>query len=378
VDLDLAPEHATFRAAVRELAQGVVRPLAAEVDRDHRFPDEAVKAAAEAGLLGVLIPREYGGMGLDALAFALCIEELAQACASTSVIIDVHTSVGSEPILLFGTDEQKRRWLPALASGEVLGAFALTEPGSGSDAASLKTSARRQGDSYVLNGTKIFITNIGRAGLYVVFARSGSEDKAAGISAFLVPADSPGVRVGQLFDKMGLKGSPTGELVLEDVVVPAANRLAPEGQGFIVAMRALDSGRLGISGQALGIAQAAVDETCDLLAERERAQGDDFLLADMATRLESARLLAYHAAWLCSAGLPFTRQASMAKLHCTDTAMQVALDALQVAGEEGAASGSPFERHVRDAKALQIYEGSNQVQRIVIARDLLRGSLTPL
>ncbi len=372
MDLDLAPQHATFQAAVRELAQGVARPLAAEVDRDHRFPEEAVKAAAEAGLLGVLIPREYGGLGLDALAFALCIEELAQACASTSVIIDVHTSVGSEPILLFGTEEQKRRWLPALASGELLGAFALTEPGSGSDAASLKMSARRTGDSYVLNGTKIFITNIGRAGLYVVFARSGSEEKAAGVSAFLVPADAPGVRIGQLFRKMGLHGSPTGELVLEEVVVPAANRLAPEGQGFIVAMRALDSGRLGISGQALGIAQAAVDETRDLLAERERAQGDDFALADMATRLESARLLAYHAAWLCSAGRPFTRQASMAKLHCTDTAMQVALDALQIAGEEGAVSGSPFERHVRDAKALQIYEGSNQVQRIVIARDILR------
>ena len=372
MDLDLAPQHATFRAGVRELAQAVARPLAAEVDRDERFPDEAVKAAAEAGLLGILIPREYGGLGLDALAFALCIEELAQACASTSVIIDVHTSVGSEPILLFGSDEQKRRWLPALATGELLGAFALTEPGSGSDAASLKMSARRQGDSYVLNGTKIFITNIGRAGLYVVFARSGPEEKAAGVSAFVVPADAPGVRIGQLFKKMGLHGSPTGELVLEDVVVPAANRLAPEGQGFVVAMRALDSGRLGISGQALGIAQAAVDETRDLLAGRERAQGDDFTLADMATRLESARLLAYHAAWLCSAGRPFTRQASMAKLHCTDTAMQVALDALQVAGEEGAAGGSPFERHVRDAKALQIYEGSNQVQRIVIARDLLR------
>ena len=372
MDLDLAPQHATFRAAVRELAQGVVRPHAAEVDRDGRFPDEAVTAAAEAGLLGVLIPREYGGMGLDALAFALCIEELAQACASTSVIVDVHTSVGSEPILLFGTEEQKRRWLPALASGEVLGAFALTEPGSGSDAASLKMTARRQGDSYVLNGTKIFITNIGRAGLYVVFARTGTEEKAAGVSAFLVPADSPGVRVGQLFKKMGLHGSPTGELVLEDVVVPAANRLAHEGQGFTVAMRALDSGRLGISGQALGIAQAAVDEARDLLAQRDRAQGDDFALADMATRLESARLLAYHAAWLCSSGRPFTRQASMAKLHCTDTAMQVALDALQIAGEEGVISGSPFERHVRDAKALQIYEGSNQVQRIVIARDLLR------
>ena len=376
MDLDLAPHHATFRAAVRELAQGVVRPMAAEVDRDHRFPDEAVKAAAEAGLLGVLIPREYGGMGLDVLAFALCIEELAQVCASTAVIIDVHTSVGSEPILLFGNEDQKRRWLPALASGELLGAFALTEPGAGSDAASLKTSARRQGNSYVLNGTKIFITNIGRAGLYVVFARSGSEEKAAGISAFLVPADTPGVRAGQLFNKMGLHGSPTGELVLEEVVVPAANRLAAEGQGFTVAMRALDSGRLGISGQALGIAQAAVDETRDLLAGRAPAQGDEFSLADMATRLESARLLAYHAAWLCSAGRPFTRQASMAKLHCTDTAMQLALDALQVAGEEGAVSGSPFERHVRDAKALQIYEGSNQVQRFVIARDLLRTNLS--
>ncbi len=372
MDLDLAPEHATFRAAVRELAQGVVLPLAAEVDREHRFPEEAVRAAAEAGLLGVLIPREYGGAGLDALAFALCIEELAQACASTSVIVDVHTSVGSEPILLFGTEEQKRRWLPRLASGELLGAFALTEPASGSDAASLTTSARRNGDGYVLNGTKVFITNIGHAGMYVVFARSGSEERAAGVSAFLVPADAPGVRVGQIFKKMGLHGSPTGELVLEDVEVSADSRLGDEGQGFTVAMRALDSGRIGISGQALGIAQAAVDESRALLAQRPRAQGDEFLLADMATRLESARLLAYHAAWLCSQGRPFTRQASMAKLHCTDTAMQVAIDAVQLAGEEGTNAGSTFERHFRDAKALQIYEGSNQVQRIVIARELLR------
>lgn len=372
MDLDLAPEHASFRAAVRELAQGVARPHAAEVDREHRFPDEAIEAAAAAGLLGILIPREYGGAGLDAIAFTVCIEELAQACASTSVIVDVHTSVGSEPILLFGTEAQKRRWLPPLASGEMLGAFALTEPASGSDAASLKTSARRQGDGYILNGTKVFITTLGRAGLYVVFAQTGSDDGAAGISAFLVPADAPGVRVGQLFKKMGLRGSPTGELVLEDVLVPAANRLAAEGQGFTVAMRALDSGRIGISGQALGIAQAALDESCSVLAERERAQGDDFLLADMATRLESARLLAYNAAWLCSNGRRFTRQASMAKLHSTDTAMQLALDAVQLAGEEGVVSGSPFERHVRDAKALQIYEGSNQIQRIVIARDLLR------
>lgn len=372
MDLELAPEHATFRAAVRELAQGVVLPLAAEVDRDHRFPEESVRAAAEAGLMGVLIPREYGGAGLDALAFAICIEELAQACASTAVIVDVHTSVGTEPILLFGSEEQKRRWLPRLASGELLGAFALTEPASGSDAASLTTTARRNGSGYVLNGTKVFITNIGRAGVYVVSARTGPSEKAAGVTAFLVPGDAAGVRVGQVFEKMGLHGSPTGELVLEDVEVPEANRLGAEGQGFSVAMRALDSGRIGISGQALGIAQAAVDEARALMRERGHEQGDDFSLVDMATRVESARLLAYQAAWLCSRGRPFTRQASMAKLHSTDTAMQVALDALQIAGDEGARAGSPFERHVRDAKALQIYEGSNQVQRIVISRQLLQ------
>jgi alkylation response protein AidB-like acyl-CoA dehydrogenase len=371
LDLELAADHATFREAVRELARGVIQPLADEVDRDHRFPEEAVRAAAQAGLLGVLIPREYGGAGLDALAFAICIEEIAQACASSAVIVDVHTSVGSEPILLFGTEEQKVRWLPRLASGQLLGAFALTEPASGSDAASLKMSARRNGSGYVLNGTKVFITNVGRAGLYVVFARTGG-DKASGISAFIVPSDAAGVKVGQVFKKMGLNGSPTGELVLEDVEVRAENRLGAEGEGFTVAMRALDSGRIGISGQALGIAQAAVDESRALLVGRGRDQGDDFLLADMATRLESARLLAYHAAWLCGAGRPFTREASMAKLHCTDTAMQLAIDALQLAGDEGTVSGSTFERHFRDAKALQIYEGSNQVQRLVVARDILR------
>src|SRR5436305_1572369 len=342
MDLDLSPEHQEFRAVVREIAEGVVMPAAEEVDREHRFPEQSIRAAAEAGLLGILIPQEYGGAGLDALAFTVCIEELARACASTSVIVDVHTSVGSEPILLFGTDEQKRQWLPRLASGELLGAFALTEPASGSDAASLKTSARRVGEDFVLNGTKVFITNIGRAGIYIVFARTGADERAPGVSAFIVPAESNGLRVGQVFKKMGLNGSPTGELVLEDVVVPAANRLAAEGQGFAVAMRALDSGRIGISGQALGIAQAAVEQSRTVLAQRPRQQGDDFALADMATRVESARLMAYRAAWLCSAGKPFTRPASMAKLHCTDTAMEVALDALQLAGEEGTVSGSPF------------------------------------
>jgi len=373
LDLELAPEHASFREAVREFAQGVVLPHAAEVDRERRFPHQALEGAAESGLLGMLVPREYGGAGLDPLSFAIAIEELAQACASTAVIVDVHTSVGTEPILLFGDEKQKRRWLPPLASGKLLGAFALTEPASGSDAASLQTTARRNGDGYVLNGTKVFITNVGHAGVYVVFARTGPGEKAAGVTAFLVPADSPGLKVGQVFHKMGLRGSPTGELVLEDVSVPEGNRLGDEGQGFTVAMRALDSGRIGISGQALGIAQAAVDEARAVMRERGHEQGDDFALADMASRVESARLLAYHAAWLCGAGRPFTRQASMAKLHCTDTAMQVAIDALQIAGEDGAREGSTFERHVRDAKALQIYEGSNQVQRFVIGRDLLKG-----
>ena len=357
---------------MREIAQSVVLPLAAEVDRDQRFPREAIDAATEAGLMGVLIPREFGGAGLDALAFAVCIEELAQACASTAVIVDVHTSVGTEPILLFGDEALKRTWLPRLASGELLGAFALSEPSSGSDAASLKATARRNASGYVINGTKVFITNIGEAGLYTVFARTGDDPRAGGISAFLVPADTPGVKVGQVFHKMGLHGSPTGELVLEDVHVPAGNMLGREGEGFTVAMRALDSGRIGISGQALGIAQAALDESRALMRERGHEQGDDFVLADNATRVESARLLAYHAAWLCSRGARFTREASMSKLHCTDTAMQVAIDALQIAGEDGAIAGSAFERHVRDAKALQIYEGSNQVQRVVIARELLK------
>jgi len=367
--LEPGPPYRALRDTVRELAQSTVAEHAAAVDREHRFPHEAIAAARELNLMGILVPREFGGAGLDHLAFTICIEELAQACASTAVIVDVHNSVASEPILLFGSDAQRRAWLPRLASGEVLGAFALTEPASGSDAASLRTSARRAGDEWVLSGTKVFITNIGAAGLYLVFARTGREPRAAGVSAFLVPAESEGLRVGQVFDKMGLHGSPTGELVLDEVRVPASALLHEEGRGFTVAMRALDAGRIGISGQALGIAEAALAAALACAAEWD--QGDAFLLADMATRLTAARQLAYHAAALCSQGRPFTREAAMAKLFCTDAAMALAADAIQVAGPDGAAAGHPLERHFRDAKALQIYEGSNQVQRVVIARHLL-------
>lgn len=359
---------------MRELAETVVRPLAADVDRNHRFPVEAVAGARERGLLGVLIPSDYGGGGLDHVAFVTCIEELARACASTAVIVDVHASVASEPLVLFGTEAQKRAWLPRLATGEALGAFALTEPGSGSDAAALETSARRVGAEWVLSGTKTFITNAGRAGLYIVFARSNDAPGARGVSAFLVPGDAPGVKPGRPFEKMGLNGSPTGELVLEEVRVPADALLHDEGRGFRVAMRALDSGRIGISGQALGIATAALQEAVACVGADGPTAGDGqgarFVLADMQTSLTAARQLTYHAAARCAAGLTFTRDAAMAKLFSTDTAMTIAGDAVDLAGVAGGTEHLPCERHFRDAKALQIYEGSNQVQRVVIAREM--------
>jgi alkylation response protein AidB-like acyl-CoA dehydrogenase len=370
--VELSADHRALRDAVREFAQSRVKPCSQETDRQHRFPLEVIAAAAELNLMGVLVPPEYGGAGLDHLSFTIVVEELARACASTAVIVDVHNSVACEPILLFGTEDQKRAWLPRLAAAEVLGAFALTEPSSGSDAAALKTAARRYGDTWALTGTKAFITNVGEAGVYLVFARTGPEPGAGGISAFIVPAESDGLRAGQPYRKMGLHGSATGELVLEEVRVPVANLLNHEGGGFTVAMRALDSGRIGISGQALGIAGAALEEAI----ERTRAgvaddQGVRFMLADMATRLEAARQLTYHAAALCAGGRPFTREASMAKLFSTDAAMDIATDALQLAGDEGYVADHPFERHFRDAKALQIYEGTNQVQRMVIARSML-------
>ena len=377
---DPAGAHLELRQAVREFATAVIKPLAPRTDHEHRYPREALDAAAELDLMGILIPPEYGGAGLDHLAFAICIEEIATACASTAVLVDVHNSVASEPILLFGSEGQKRAWLPRLARGEMLGAFALTEPSSGSDAASLKTSAKRYGEEFVLSGTKVFITGVGEAGMYLVFARTDPDQRgAAGVSCFIVPGDAPGLKVGQVFQKMGLNGSPTGELVLEEVRVPAANLLHQEGKGFTVAMRALDSGRIGISAQALGIGQAAFQESLAYTREREQfgqsvasLQGVNWMLAEMGTRLEAARRLVYHAAHLCSRGLPFTKEASMAKVFTTDAAMAIATDAIQLAGGYGYVEDYPFERFFRDAKACQIYEGSNQVQRIVIAREILR------
>jgi alkylation response protein AidB-like acyl-CoA dehydrogenase len=367
-----------IRALARDFAARTVAPLAKRTDQEHRFPEEAIAAAGELGLLGVTIPQEFGGAGLGHRAFAAIIEEIARVCASTAVIVDVHTSVAMEPILVFGTEAQKRRWLPELASGRRLGAFALTEPGSGSDAGNLRTSARRVEGGWRLSGAKTFITNLGRAGLYVVMARTGGAGPG-GVSAFVVPAETPGLRCGKPFEKMGLNGSPTGELFLEDCEVPEDALLGGEGAGFKIAMTALDAGRIGISAQALGLAQGALDDAVAYARERRQFgqaiadfQGLQFMLADMATQVEASRLLVRRAAELCDAGLPFAREASMAKLFCTDAAMSVTIDAVQVMGGYGYTEEYPAARRMRDAKACQIYEGTNQIQRVVISRQLLR------
>ncbi len=377
---DRTAEQAALRERVRGFVREYVAPIADETDRTGEFPTVAVAKAAELGLLGLIVPRAYGGGEAGHLAFALFVEEVAYACAASSVIMDVHTSVGTEPIVLLGSEEQKHRYLPELAAGRMLGAFALTEPEAGSDAASLRTTARREGDDYVLNGSKIFITNAGRAGLYTVMAVTDRERGAKGISAFLVEATTPGLTVGPPLHKLGLHGSPTCEVFLHDCRVPAANRLGAEGEGFRVAMLALDSGRIGISAQALGLARAALDECIAALSEPRRGeigQGAQFELADMATRIEAARALTWQAARLCDRGLPFTSTASMAKLLSTDAAMDVTSQALALA-LAGFGAGphrlARLDRFFRDAKATQLYEGTNQIQRVVIARNVLSNS----
>jgi len=380
VDLTLTPEQEEIRRLVRDFAQREVKPRAEAIDHRAEFPRDLVAKAAELGLLGVVIPERYGGAGLDHVSFAIVVEEIAKFCGSTAVILDVHASVGSEPIVLFGSEEQKERWLPDLAQGRKLGAFALTEPEAGSDAAHIKTAAIRRDGGYVLNGTKVFITNAGEADLYVVMAATTASQGADGVTAFVVARDSPGLRVGRPFRKMGLHGSPIAEVVFQDCFCPQTDRLGEEGQGFMIAMRALDSGRIGIAAQAVGLAQGALDDALAYGCERRQFgkpiadfQAVQFKLADIATTVQAARWLTWRAATRCDAGLPFTREASMAKLYATDVAMEATLEALQIFGGYGYLEDFPMARRVRDAKACQIYEGTNQIQRLVIARDMIRG-----
>jgi len=378
MNLALTSEQEEIRRLARDFAEREVKPRADAIDHRVEFPRDLVEKAARLGLLGMLVPDSFGGAGLDHLSFAIFFEEVAKFSGSTAVIIDVHTSVGTEPIVLFGSDEQKHWWLPDLAQGRKLAAFALTEPEAGSDAAHLKTTAARTSSGYVLDGSKIFITNAGEADSYVVMAATRPGSGAGGVSAFVVSGANPGMTVGPPFKKMGLNGSAIAEVFFKDCEVPESDRLGAEGEGFRIAMRALDSGRIGISAQAVGLAQGALDDAIAYAQERKQfnkpiaeLQTIQNKIADMGVRVSAARWLTWNAAARCDAGLPFTREASMAKLYATDIAMEVTLDALQVFGGYGYLEEYPMARRVRDAKACQIYEGTNQIQRIVIAREVL-------
>jgi alkylation response protein AidB-like acyl-CoA dehydrogenase len=377
----LTDEQREIRDLVRELARERIAPRAAEIDETHEFPWDVVELYRDHELFGLLYDEQYGGTGTGTLLALVAIEEVSKVCATSGLILVVQ-ALGSLGIKLAGSDEQKERWLPRLASGEWLSAYALSESGSGSDSAAMRTTARREGDEYVLNGSKRFITNAGVASLYTVFAKTDPEAGHAGISAFIVEADAPGFEVARLEPKMGIKGSTTGELVFEECRIPADNLLGSEGEGFKIAMRILDRSRPGIAAQGLGIAQGATDYALEYAKTRETMgkpiaehQLVAAMLADMETKCEAARGLLYkfgQAADEGADGPELTKLSAMAKLYCTDVAMEVTTDAVQVLGGYGYISEYPLERMMRDAKITQIYEGTNQIQRLVIAREMLR------
>jgi alkylation response protein AidB-like acyl-CoA dehydrogenase len=377
----LTDEQREIRDLVRTLARERVAPRAAEIDKNGEFPWDMVELFREYELFGLPFEEQYGGTGTGALMVLVAVEELSKVCATTGLIMAVQ-ELGSLGIKLAGTDEQKERFLPRLASGEWLVAYALTEPGSGSDSAAMRTEARLDGDEYVLNGGKRFITNAGVAGLYIVFAKTDTESGHSGISAFVVEADTPGLEVGRIEPKMGIKGSTTGEIFFNDVRIPADNLLGEEGDGFKIAMRILDRSRPGIAAQGLGLAQGATDYALEYAKTREtmgkpiaQHQLIAGMLADMETKCEAARGLLYKIGMMIDEGAPedeLTKTSAMAKLYCTDVAMEVTTDAVQVLGGYGYMQEYPVERMMRDAKITQIYEGTNQIQRLVIAREMLK------
>ncbi|MCU5429327.1 acyl-CoA dehydrogenase AcdA [Bacillus cereus] len=375
----LSEEHEMIRKMVRDFAKNEVAPTAAERDEEERFDRALFDQMAELGLTGIPWPEEYGGIGSDYLAYVIAIEELSRVCASTGVTLSAHTSLAGWPIFKFGTEEQKQTFLRPMAEGKKIGAYGLTEPGSGSDAGGMKTIAKRDGDHYVLNGSKIFITNGGIADIYVVFALTDLESKQRGTSAFIVESDAPGFSVGKKESKLGIRSSPTTEIMFEDCRIPVENLLGEEGQGFKIAMQTLDGGRNGIAAQAVGIAQGALDASVEYARERHQfgkpiaaQQGIGFKLADMATDVEAARLLTYQAAWLESEGLPYGKESAMSKVFAGDAAMKVTTEAVQVFGGYGYTKDYPVERYMRDAKITQIYEGTQEIQRLVISRMLTK------
>lgn len=378
MDLKFTEEQEMMQKMVRDFAQTEIAPFIERMEEHDEFPAEILNKMAELGLMGITIPEEYGGAGMDYTSYVIAINEISKVSATIGVILSVHTSVGTNPILYFGTEAQKQKYVTKLASGEFLGAFALTEPNAGSDAASLKTRAVKDGDFYVLNGSKIFITNGGEADTYIVFAITDAEKGTKGISTFIVEKNTPGLIIGKNEHKMGLHGSRTVQLTFEDCKVPAENLLGAEGEGFKIAMSNLEYGRIGIAAQALGIAEAALEAAVNYAKDRKQfgkpialQQGIGFKLADMATAVEATRLLVYRAASLKAQGIPCGQEASMAKLFASRTAMEVATEAIQVFGGYGYTKEYPVERYFRDAKICEIYEGTSEIQRIVINRKLI-------
>ena len=368
--------HEELRAKVREFAETEVKPIAFLLDKENRFPSEAIKKFGEMGLMGIPYPKEYGGAGLDVLSYAIAVEELSRVDGGTGVILSAHVSLGSYPIFAFGTEEQKQKYLVPLAKGEKIGAFGLTEPNAGSDAGGTETTAELDGDYYILNGNKIFITNGGEADTYVVFAVTTPGIGTRGISAFIVEKGWEGFTFGDHYDKLGIRSSATAELIFNDVKVPKENLLGKEGEGFKIAMSTLDGGRIGIAAQALGIAQGAYEHALEYSRERVQfgkpicqQQGVSFKLADMATKLRASRLLVYSAAELKEHHEPYSMEAAMAKQYASDSCLEIVNDALQIFGGSGYLKGMEVERAYRDAKICTIYEGTNEIQRVEKCRS---------
>ncbi len=379
MDFVMTTEQESIRKVVRDFAEKSVAPTAAERDEKELFPRDIFDAMGELGFLGLPYPEEYGGAGSDFVSYAIAVEEISRVCGSTGIGLSVHTSLCSWPIFKYGTEEQKQKFLRPLAEGTKLGAFGLTEPNAGTDVANAATSAVRDGNEYVLNGTKVFNTNGGEAEIEVIFAATDKSAGMKGMSAFIVEKGTPGLTFGKKEIKMGIRSSVQREVIMENCRIPAENLLGKEGEGFKIAMTTLDGGRIGVAAQSVGIAQGALDEAIKYAKARVQFgkpiaanQAISFMLAEMATKIEAARLLTYKAAFHKSHHLPYSKEAAMAKMFASDTAMQVTTDAVQIFGGYGFSREYPVERMMRDAKITQIYEGTNQAQRMVIAGNILR------
>lgn len=377
--LELNDQQKMIKKMVQEFAEKHIAPVAADLDQKEEYPTKILKEMAKLGLLGIIIPTDYGGAGLDTISYAIVIEEISRKCSSTGVITSVHNSLVSHPIMKYGTEEQKKKYLTILAKGEEIGAFAATEPNAGSDLGAMQTTAVLKGNKYIINGDKTFITSGSEAGIIIVFAVTDKEAGPKGISAFIIENSFKGYKVGSIFEKLGINASKTSELIFEDMEVPKENLLGKEGEGFKIALSTLDGGRIGIAAQAVGIARAALDESIEYAKQRQqfgrplaKFQAIQWMIADMATRIEAARYLVYNASYLKDKGERFSKEAAMAKLYASETAMDAVIKAVQIHGGYGYTKEYAVERLFRDAKITEIYEGTSEIQRLVISGSLLK------